>query len=54
MKLTGKLKEQVEQAENMAEAKKVIEDAGMLLNDEELDKVTGGGATSRRSRSKGR
>ncbi len=42
MELTGKLKEQVEQAETREEAKKVIEDAGMRLSDDELDVVSGG------------
>ncbi len=42
MELTGKLKEQVTNAETKAEAKKTIEEAGMLLTDEELDQVAGG------------
>ena len=42
MKLTGKLKKQVEQTESKEEAKKVIEDAGMLLEDDELENVAGG------------
>ena len=46
MELTGKLKEQVEKTETKEEAKEVIketmEDAGMILNDEELDQVAGG------------
>ena len=46
MELTGKLKEQVEKTETREEAKEVIketmEDAGMILNDEELDQVAGG------------
>ena len=46
MELTGKLKEQVEKTETKEEAKEVIketmEDAGMILSDEELDKVAGG------------
>lgn len=42
MELTGKLKEQVEKTENMEDAKKAIEDAGMKLTDEELDQVVGG------------
>ena len=46
MELTGKLKEQVEKTESKEEAKEVIketiEDAGMILNDEELDQVAGG------------
>ena len=42
MKLTGELKEKVEKTENKEEAKKVIEDAGMILDDAELDQVAGG------------
>lgn len=42
MELVGKLKEQVEKTESKDEAKKVIEEAGMLLTDEELDNVAGG------------
>lgn len=49
MELTGKLKEQVEKTETKEEAKEVIketmEDAGMLLSDEELDQVAGGEMT---------
>ena len=44
MKLIGKLKEKVEQTENKEEAKKLIEDAGMMLTDEELEMVAGGGS----------
>ena len=42
MKLLGDLKDKVEKAENQEEAKKVIEEAGMELTDEELDQVAGG------------
>ena len=42
MKLTGKLKEQVEKAETKEEKKSLIEDAGMELTDEELDQISGG------------
>ena len=42
MKLTGELKEKVEKAETREEAKKVIEEAGMELTEEELDQVAGG------------
>ncbi len=42
MKLTGELKEKVEKIENKEEAKKIIEEAGMKLTDEELDQVAGG------------
>ena len=43
MQLTGELKEKVEKAETKEEAKKTIEDAGMILDDTELDQVAGGG-----------
>ena len=43
MKLIGKLKGDVEKAENKEEAKKIIEKAGMELTDEEMDQVAGGG-----------
>ena len=46
MELTGKLKEQVEQAKDKADAKKIIEEAGMRLNDDELDFVVGGTTNS--------
>ena len=42
MKLVGELKKQVEGTNNKEEAKELIEDAGMLLTDDELDWVTGG------------
>ena len=42
MQLTGELKEKVEKAESKEEAKKTIEEAGMILNDDELDQVAGG------------
>ena len=42
MKLTGNLKKQVEKAESKDEKKSLIENAGMLLNDDELDEVSGG------------
>jgi len=43
MKLTGNLKKQVEKAETKNEKKSLIENAGMLLNDVELEQVSGGG-----------
>ena len=47
MELTGELKEKVEKTETVDDAKKIIKDsaekAGLILNDEELDKVSGGG-----------
>ncbi len=46
MKLTGELKEQVEKAETKEEKKKLLEDAGIKLTDDELDKVAGGGLHS--------
>ena len=42
MKLVGKLKEKVNKAENKEQAKELIAKAGMELNDEELDQVSGG------------
>ena len=42
MKLIGKLKNDVDEAKNKEEAKKIIADAGMELTDAELDKVAGG------------
>ena len=42
MKLTGNLKKQVEATATKDEARETIADAGMLLNDDELDQVAGG------------
>ena len=42
MNLTGDLKNQVEKAESKDEKKKLIEEAGMELTDEEMDQVAGG------------
>lgn len=42
MKLVGELKDKVEKTENLKEAKKVIEEAGMELTDDELNQVAGG------------
>jgi hypothetical protein len=42
MQLTGELKEKVEKAETKEEAKQTIENAGMILDDAELDQVAGG------------
>ena len=42
MKLIGELKDKVEKAETKEEAKKVIEEAGMELTEEELEQVAGG------------
>ena len=46
MEFTGKLKEELLKCECREEAKKKLEDAGLLLNDEELDAVVGGGQIS--------
>ncbi len=42
MELIGKLKEQVQGAKDQAEARSIIEQAGIILTDDELDQVTGG------------
>ena len=42
MKLIGNLKKQVEMAESKQEKKSLIENAGMLLSDDELENVAGG------------
>lgn len=42
MELTKELKEKVEKAQNAEEAKQTIEEAGMILDDIELDQVAGG------------
>ena len=42
MKLTDNLKKQVEKAETKNEKKSLIEKAGMLLTDEEVESVSGG------------
>ena len=42
MKLIGQLKNKVEKAETKEEAKQIIREAGMLLDDQEMDQVTGG------------
>ena len=46
MQLTGELKEKVEKTESKEEAKKAIEDAGIILNDAELEQVSGGLVTN--------
>lgn len=43
MKLTGKLKTQVGNAPTKEEKREAIKQAGMLLSDDELDQVAGGG-----------
>ena len=42
MKLTGELKKKVEEAKTREAARETIANAGMLLNDDELDQVSGG------------
>ncbi len=42
MELTGKLKDEMAQAKDKDEAKKIMENAGMKLTDDELDTVAGG------------
>ncbi len=42
MKLVGELKEKVEKAESMNEAKQAIENAGIELTNEELETIAGG------------
>ncbi len=53
MKLTGKLKEKVDKAETKEQAKELIAEAGIILDDAELDQVASGCAIhkSRESRS---
>ena len=46
MKLIGNLKKQVEKAESKQEKKSLIEKAGMLLSDDELENVAGGKSNS--------
>ena len=42
MRLVGRLKEEVEKAETAEKKKERIEEAGMELDDEELEQVSGG------------
>ena len=42
MQLTGELKEKVEKVESKEEVKKTIDNAGMILDDAEIDQVAGG------------
>ncbi|MBO4904890.1 MAG: hypothetical protein J5367_06675 [Lachnospiraceae bacterium] len=42
MELINELKNKVDKAETKDEAKEIIAEAGMLLDDEELDQVAGG------------
>lgn len=47
MKLTGELKKQVEETRDRLEVKKVIEQSGIRLTDDELDQVDGGADCSK-------
>ena len=47
MKLTGELKDKVEQTANLEDAKDVIAKAGMILTDDEVGEVTGGSGQPR-------
>ena len=42
MELTKELKEKLENTESKEEAKKILKDAGITLDDAELDQVAGG------------
>ena len=42
MQLTNEMKEKVEKAQSKEEVKKILEDAGVTLDDVELDQVAGG------------
>ena len=42
MELTGKLKEQVENAKTKEEAIAAFKEAGIVISDDELDSVSGG------------
>ena len=44
MKLIGNLKKKVDNAQTKEEARDAIKKAGMLLDDDELDAVSGGGS----------
>lgn len=45
MELTKELKDKLDKAKTKEEAKKIIEEAGMTLDDAELDQVAGGFGT---------
>ena len=51
MKLTGELKKHVEETDSREEKKRLIEEAGMELTDEEMD-IVSGGSTDLRLKSK--
>lgn len=42
MKLTGSLKKQADETNNREEKRSLIENAGMMLTEDELDMVSGG------------
>ena len=42
MEFTKELKEKIEKAETKEEVKKIMEEAGIILDDAELDQVSGG------------
>ena len=42
MELTKELKERIERAQSKEEAKQILEEAGIILDDAELDQVAGG------------
>ena len=42
MKLTGKLKEKIEKATSREEALDIFEEAGLILTDDELSRLSGG------------
>ena len=46
MELSKELKEKLEKAESKEDAKKTIKETGMILNDDELDQVSGGSAVT--------
>lgn len=53
MKLIGNLKDQVEKANSLEEAKEIIEKAGMQLTEDELNMVAGGSGIALADRSPG-
>ena len=51
MKLVGKLKERVEKAKSLEEAKEVIKEAGIELSDNELKQIAAGTSIFRQEQS---
>ena len=45
MELSKELKEKLKKAESEEEAKKILEEAGVILDDTELDQAAGGSKT---------